>query len=220
MSNLAIVQYDNILTFHGQELQHDTSLKLAHLVQADAAGNRDMAVLADLTHKDSQSMRITTAIAMFYLPVNLVMVRILAFLKSLYLIDPLGTRGCKICHPVQGLLCRPTNFRVTNISHSSVVHSSSMERQLMRQKTIVQGCKYAARYGSQPWRLLCLLLVLRAGLGGGTGRNRRSQTIRLFNTPRTHNQIFQILEGVPGFLLMDELIDAESEVLLEVALEY
>ncbi|KAH6717630.1 hypothetical protein BKA61DRAFT_670054 [Leptodontidium sp. MPI-SDFR-AT-0119] len=64
--------YDNILTFHGQEIQHDTSLKLAQLAQADAAGNRDMAVLADLTHKDSRSMRIATAIAMFYLPVNLV----------------------------------------------------------------------------------------------------------------------------------------------------
>ncbi|KAI1179907.1 hypothetical protein F4777DRAFT_404066 [Nemania sp. FL0916] len=64
--------YENILTFRGQELQHDTSLKLAHLVQDDAAGNRDMAVLADLTHKDSRAMRIATAIAMFYLPANLV----------------------------------------------------------------------------------------------------------------------------------------------------
>jgi hypothetical protein len=124
MSDLSIVQYDNILIFHGQELQHDTSLKLAHLAQADAAGNRDMAVLADHTHKDSRSMRIATAIAMFYLPVNLVMVRILAFLKFLYLIDPLGTRGCKICHPVQGLLCCPTNFRVTNATEN---HSSRMQ---------------------------------------------------------------------------------------------
>lgn len=85
MSNPNIVQYDSILTFHGQELQHGTSLKLAHLTQADAAGNRDMAVLADLTHKDSRSMRITTAIAMFYLPVNLVVVRIRVFLKFLLL---------------------------------------------------------------------------------------------------------------------------------------
>jgi hypothetical protein len=81
MPDFAIAQYDNILTFHGQELQHDTSLKLAQLAQADAAGNRDMAVLADLTYKDSRSMRIATAIAMFYLPVNLVMVRILTFLN-------------------------------------------------------------------------------------------------------------------------------------------
>ncbi|KAI1383677.1 uncharacterized protein F4822DRAFT_421384, partial [Hypoxylon trugodes] len=65
--------YSNILTFHGQELQHDTSLKLAQLAQADAKGNRDMAILADLTYKDSRSMRIATAIAMIYLPVNLVM---------------------------------------------------------------------------------------------------------------------------------------------------
>ena len=36
-------EYTNILTFHGQELQHDTSLKLVDLAQADAAGNRDMA---------------------------------------------------------------------------------------------------------------------------------------------------------------------------------
>jgi hypothetical protein len=187
MSDLAVEQYDNILTFHGQELQHDTSLKLAHLAQADAAGNRDMVVLADLTHKDSRSMRIATAIAMFYLPVNLVTVRILAFLNFLYLINPLGTRGCKICHPVQDLLCRPTNFWVTNISHSSALHLSGMERQLMRQKTIVQGYKYAARYGSRPWRLLCLPSVLRPGLGGGTGRNRRSQIRRLFERLLTHN---------------------------------
>jgi hypothetical protein len=62
--------------------------------------------------------------------------------------------------------------------------------------------------------------VLRAGLGGGTGRNRRSQIIRLFNRLRTHNQIFQILEEAPGSLLMDKLIDAESEVLQEAGLEY
>ncbi|KAI1119109.1 hypothetical protein F5Y14DRAFT_460409 [Nemania sp. NC0429] len=65
--------YSNILTFHGQELQHDTSLKLAYLTQDDVAGNKDMAVLADLMYKDSRSMRIATAIAMFYLPVNLVL---------------------------------------------------------------------------------------------------------------------------------------------------
>ncbi|KAI0903224.1 hypothetical protein F4823DRAFT_619500 [Ustulina deusta] len=65
--------YSNILTFHGQELQHDTSLKLAYLAQDDVAGNKDMAVLADLTYKDSRSTRIATAIAMFYLPVNLVL---------------------------------------------------------------------------------------------------------------------------------------------------
>ena len=110
MSDLTIVQYDNILTFHSQELQHDASLKLAHLAQADAAGNRDMAVLADLTHKDSRSMRIATAIAMFYLPVNLVVVRILTFLNFIYLINPLGTRGCKICHPVQNLLAPQLTF--------------------------------------------------------------------------------------------------------------
>lgn len=95
MSDLAILWYDNILTFHGQEIQHDTSLKLAQLAQADAAGNRDMAVLADLTHKDSRSMRIATAIAMFYLPVNLVIVRILAFCKFLYLIDSPRTSGVR-----------------------------------------------------------------------------------------------------------------------------
>ena len=139
-----------------------------------------MAVLADLTYKDSRSMRIATAIAMFYLPVNLVMVRSVAFLKSYTSLIPLGTRACKICHPVDSSLCRLTNFLVTLISHSSAVHLSSMERQLMRQKTIVRGCKCAARYGSRPWRLLCLPSVLRAGLGGGTGRNRRSQIRRLF----------------------------------------
>lgn len=203
MSDLTIVQYDSILTFHGQELQHGTSLKLAHLTQADAAGNRDMAVLADLTHKDSRSMRITTAIAMFYLPVNLVVVRIRAFLKFLYLIDSLRTRDCKICHSVQSLLYRPANYRATNISHSSAAHLSSMERQLMRQKTILRGCKCAARYGSQPWRLLCLPSALRAGLGGGTGKTRRSQVIRYLTRLQTPDQIFQILEGVSGCILMD-----------------
>lgn len=33
-----------------------------------------MAVLADLTYKDSRTMRIATVIAMFHLPANLVMV--------------------------------------------------------------------------------------------------------------------------------------------------
>ncbi|KAI0442352.1 hypothetical protein F4803DRAFT_551227 [Xylaria telfairii] len=64
--------YSDILTFHGQELQRDTSLKLEYLAQDDAAGNKDMAVLANLAFKDSRSMRIATAIAMFYLPVNVV----------------------------------------------------------------------------------------------------------------------------------------------------
>ncbi|XXH05661.1 hypothetical protein Hte_012096 [Hypoxylon texense] len=65
--------YNSILTFRGQELQYETSLKLAHLAQADASEKRGMAVLADLTYKDSRSMRIATAIALIYLPVNLVM---------------------------------------------------------------------------------------------------------------------------------------------------
>ncbi|KAI0115611.1 hypothetical protein GGR51DRAFT_503555 [Nemania sp. FL0031] len=64
--------YSDILTFQGQELQRETSLKLEHLAQEDAAGNKDMAVLASLAFKDSRSMRIATVIAMFYLPVNLV----------------------------------------------------------------------------------------------------------------------------------------------------
>ncbi|KAI1418440.1 hypothetical protein F5Y13DRAFT_149176 [Hypoxylon sp. FL1857] len=64
--------YSKIITFHGQELQHDTSLKLAHLAQADTSENKNMAVLVDLTYRDSRSMRIATAIAVFYLPLNLV----------------------------------------------------------------------------------------------------------------------------------------------------
>lgn len=74
MSNKISVQYDNILTFRAQELQHGSSLKLTQLVQADAVENKDMAILADLTYKDSRTMRIATVIAMFYLPANLVMV--------------------------------------------------------------------------------------------------------------------------------------------------
>lgn len=74
MSDKIAVQYDNILTFRAQELQHESSLKLTQLVQADAVENKDMAILADLTYRDSRTMRIATVIAMFYLPANLVMV--------------------------------------------------------------------------------------------------------------------------------------------------
>ncbi|KAF7527348.1 hypothetical protein G7054_g10483 [Neopestalotiopsis clavispora] len=63
----------NILTFHSQELHLNNSFKLAQLAQADAAGRKEMAVLADLTFRDSRAMRIATAIAMIYLPINLVM---------------------------------------------------------------------------------------------------------------------------------------------------
>lgn len=74
LSNIVAVQYDNILTFRGQEIQYENSLKLTQLAQADAVENKDMAILADLTYKDSRTMRIATVIAMFYLPANLVMV--------------------------------------------------------------------------------------------------------------------------------------------------
>lgn len=78
LSNITTLQYDNILTFRGQELQHENSLKLTQLAQADAVENKDMAILADLTYRDSRTMRIATVIAMFYLPANLVMVCYLA----------------------------------------------------------------------------------------------------------------------------------------------
>lgn len=74
VTNSPVFQYNNILTFHNQELQRDASLKLTHLAQADAVESKNMAVLADLTYKDSRTMRIATVIAMFYLPANLVMV--------------------------------------------------------------------------------------------------------------------------------------------------
>lgn len=74
LSNITAVQYDNILTFRGQELQYENSLKLTQLAEADAVENKDMAILADLTYRDSRTMRIATVIAMFYLPANLVMV--------------------------------------------------------------------------------------------------------------------------------------------------
>ena len=103
--------------FHGQEIQHDTSLKLAQLAQADAAGNRDMAVLADLTHEDSRSMRIATAIAMIYLPVNLVMVRI-PFLGLYTSLTPSGQRAVGECHLVQGL---PFTVSTNLLSPTAVV---------------------------------------------------------------------------------------------------
>ncbi|EFX06080.1 hypothetical protein CMQ_4149 [Grosmannia clavigera kw1407] len=65
--------YGKILALRGQELQHDASLKLAQLAQANAAESQNMVLLADSTYKDSRAMRIATAIAMLYLPVNLVM---------------------------------------------------------------------------------------------------------------------------------------------------
>jgi hypothetical protein len=45
--------------------------------------------------------------------------------------------------------------------------------------------------------------ALRAGLGGGTGKTRRSQVIRYLTRLQTPDQIFQILEGVSGCILMD-----------------
>lgn len=84
LSDLTAVKYDNILTFRGQELQHENSLKLTQLAQADSVENKDMAILADLTYRDSRTMRIATVIAMFYLPANLVMVRSPAAAYTLY----------------------------------------------------------------------------------------------------------------------------------------
>lgn len=132
-SDLVIMQYNNILTYHGQELQQDTSLKLAHVAQA---------------------------IAVFYLPLNLVLVRTVVFFKPLSL-------NCDIYFR--------TNLWVLDISHSSAVHWSGMERQSMWRKIMVRVSKSAARYGSRALRLSCLLLALCVGLGSGIGGSRRSQ---------------------------------------------
>jgi hypothetical protein len=121
-SDLAILQYENILTFMGQELQHETSLKLAHLAQADAPGNRDMAMLADLTYKDSRTMRITTVISMFYLPVNLAMVCTAAPFLNYNETRP-GDDGLYNLPPSGDMLRHPTNLRlpILVISSSTLV---------------------------------------------------------------------------------------------------
>lgn len=98
LSNITAVKYDNILTFRGQELQHENSLKLTQLAQADAVENKDMAILADLTYRDSRTMRIATMIAMFYLPANLVMVCSPAAAYTLYpVIDSWSGRSVFLC---------------------------------------------------------------------------------------------------------------------------
>jgi len=70
-----VFKYDDILKFHGQEILYHNSVRLTQIAQADSVETKVMVSLADKTSRDSRTMRITTVVAMFYLPANLVMVR-------------------------------------------------------------------------------------------------------------------------------------------------
>ncbi|RWA05253.1 hypothetical protein EKO27_g9852 [Xylaria grammica] len=76
VSNDIGLMYDGVLKYYGQELLHNNSLRLTQIAQNDAYETRTMAALADKTFQDSRTVRIATVIAMFYLPANLVTVRI------------------------------------------------------------------------------------------------------------------------------------------------
>lgn len=64
---------------------HNNGLKLTQIAQVDSAETRVMVSLADKSFQESRTMRIATVIAMFYLPANLVMVRIHSYSSSLTL---------------------------------------------------------------------------------------------------------------------------------------
>lgn len=68
-------KYDDILKFHGQEVLYHNSVRLTQIAQADSVETKVMVSLADKTSQDSRTVRIATAVAMFYLPANLVTVR-------------------------------------------------------------------------------------------------------------------------------------------------
>lgn len=135
-----------------------------------------MAVLADLTYKDSRTMRIATVIAMFYLPANLVMVCFLYLStarklhKSFTHLPFGGSVRVRAYQNSINLCCLDDNhspFSVARLS-GSVVQST-------RQTTAARICKSGARYGLQPWRQSSWLPPLLVGLCGGTPGNRESR---------------------------------------------
>lgn len=63
-----------MLAFSNQELLIRNGVSLEQLARAAATDNKVLAVMTDKTQKDSRTMRIATIVAMFYLPVNLVVV--------------------------------------------------------------------------------------------------------------------------------------------------
>lgn len=62
--------------FYNQEIIIQNGISLEILSQVAARDNQHLARITGETQKDSRTMRIVTAIAMTYLPANLVMVRI------------------------------------------------------------------------------------------------------------------------------------------------
>lgn len=110
--------------FRGQELQHENGLKLTQLVQADAVENKDMAILADLTYKDSRTMRIATVIAMFYLPANLVMVCRLAPSYTFHSISSSGSeRLSNFLHRKTSDFSKPS--LTSNLRHPVILQQHS-----------------------------------------------------------------------------------------------
>jgi hypothetical protein len=63
-----------MLRLRNQELLLTHGHTLTKLGQAAASENRVLSVMTDRTRKDSRTMKIATVVAMFYLPVNLVIV--------------------------------------------------------------------------------------------------------------------------------------------------
>ncbi|RSL46881.1 hypothetical protein CEP54_013662 [Fusarium duplospermum] len=65
--------HEDILSFHKQDLSHRNSIRLTQIAEADSAESRIMASIAERTHQDSRQVRVMTMIALFYLPINLVL---------------------------------------------------------------------------------------------------------------------------------------------------
>ncbi|CAG9998452.1 unnamed protein product [Clonostachys byssicola] len=65
--------YDNILKFNQQEQAQETSVKLAQLAEVTVIEARNNSYLADRVYQDSRTMRIGTVIAIFYLPMSVVL---------------------------------------------------------------------------------------------------------------------------------------------------
>jgi hypothetical protein len=170
----------------GQELQHETSLKLAHLAQADAAGNRDMAMLADLTYKDSRTMRITTVIAMFYLPVNLAMVCTAAPFLNYNETRP-GDDGLYNLPPSGDLLRHPTNLRLPILvifqQYTCLVRNGDRGgRKFRLENTDPQrgvDCRFGSCCACRWYHKLVLVVELEGAEKARQERRRKDSSIRL-----------------------------------------
>ncbi|EWG54258.1 hypothetical protein FVEG_12518 [Fusarium verticillioides 7600] len=67
------VMFDDILSLNSQQIQQYNSLQLTQIAENDSMEMKTMASLANKTYQDSRIIRITTVVAMFYLPASLVL---------------------------------------------------------------------------------------------------------------------------------------------------